>query len=215
EAVHYGFWRKHSAGYLGGTGKGIAATYQLTDEKFQGQPAMLDFLRWDGTPFHEQHTPSHHRRKEQRLARLKAFKARKLGSQPVSALHKKISRGSHPPNPAVDTHRSPAVDTHPGSSKVQQNPAVDTHRISRKDSCSSSPTASELVAMPIAEPEPTRPEPVAQIEPEPKPELEPSAVDGDDMNDNKQEHDLISMIDVLRQFFDNRTTSTAWYRHMQ
>jgi hypothetical protein len=35
------------------------------------------------------------------------------------------------------------------------------------------------------------------------------------MNDNKQEQDLISMLEVLRQFFGNRTTSTAWYRHMQ
>ena len=56
-------------------------------------------------------------------------------------------------------------------------------------------------------PEPT--EPARQIE------LEPSAVDGDDMSDTKQEQDLISMITVLRTFFGNRTTSMAWYRHMQ
>src|SRR6516165_12239344 len=30
EAVHYGCWRNHTAGYLGSKGKGIAASYQLT-----------------------------------------------------------------------------------------------------------------------------------------------------------------------------------------
>jgi hypothetical protein len=35
------------------------------------------------------------------------------------------------------------------------------------------------------------------------------------MSDNKQEQDLILMIEMLRQFLGNRTTSTAWCRHMQ
>jgi hypothetical protein len=157
EAVHYGCWRKHSDGYLSGSGRGVAATYQLTDEMFRGKPATLDFLRWDGTPFQEQHTPAYNRRKQRSLARLKAFKTRKPvsqpGSQPVPPAFKKTGpRFPHTPSPAVDTHLGPAVDTHLGPPKVQQNPAVDTHHISREEL--SVFTASGPVAAPVAKPTP-------------------------------------------------------------
>jgi hypothetical protein len=143
EAVHYGFWRKHSPGYLGSKGKGVATAYQLTDEMFMGKPATLDFLRWDGTPFHEQYTAAYYKRRERSLARLKALKTGVMTAESRGKNnHKKTeSRGRHTPNPAVDTHPGPAVDTHPGPSKVQQNPAVDTHRISREGSPSSAPEA--------------------------------------------------------------------------
>jgi hypothetical protein len=194
EAVHYAFWRKHSGGYLGSKGKGIAATYQLTDEMFTGHPATLDFLYWDGTPFHESHTPSCYRRKEQRLARLMAFKTLQPGSPlPSRGNQKTESRGRHPPNPAVDTHPGPAVDTHPGSQKVQQIPAVDTHRISREDSCSSS-TAAEPVD-------------VSQGVPEPKPEPTPAG--------QPLEHGLQVMLDLLRDYLGNNATRTEWMVEIQ
>jgi hypothetical protein len=206
EAVHYGCWRKNSAGYLGSNGKGIAASYQLTDEMFRGQPATLDFLRWDGTSFHEQHTPAYYKRKERSLTRLKALNARKLGSP-----EKTESRCRHTPNPAVDTHLGPAVDTHLGSSKVQQNPAVDTHPISREKLSIS--TAAEPVGVSQSVPEPAWAEPTATLmAPEPDTGLN---YEGDDMSDSKQEQDLAEMLTVLRTYFGNRATSTAWYRHMQ
>jgi len=105
EAVHHGCWRNHTAGHLGSNGRGIAATYQLTDEMFRGKPATLDFLRWDGTPFHEARTPAYDRRQERSLARLKARK-------PSSSPQKKQ-------NPVLDTqdtlsltHRTPLSSTH-------------------------------------------------------------------------------------------------------
>jgi hypothetical protein len=45
--------------------------------------------------------------------------------------------------------------------------------------------------------------------------LEPSADNGDDMADTKQEQDLTSMIEVLRTFLGNRATSEQWYKQMQ
>src|SRR5262249_7480735 len=53
QAVHYGFLVKTTDGYLGPNGKGVAAQYRLTDEPYLGQPATLDFKRWDGTLFEE------------------------------------------------------------------------------------------------------------------------------------------------------------------
>jgi hypothetical protein len=51
EIVHHGFWREISPGYLGSKGKGVAATYRLTDERFKGRSATLDFQRWNGVPY--------------------------------------------------------------------------------------------------------------------------------------------------------------------
>jgi hypothetical protein len=48
---HYGFTVKALGGHLGANGKGIAAQFRLTDEPYHGQPATLDFKRWDGTLF--------------------------------------------------------------------------------------------------------------------------------------------------------------------
>src|SRR5215813_12174368 len=50
---HYGFIVKTANGYLGVNGKGIDTQWRLTDEPYQGQPATLDFKRWDGTLFEE------------------------------------------------------------------------------------------------------------------------------------------------------------------
>jgi len=50
---HYGYTVKIAAGYLGTNGRGMAASWRLTDEPYQGRPATLDFIRWDGTPFSE------------------------------------------------------------------------------------------------------------------------------------------------------------------
>jgi hypothetical protein len=54
QAVHYGFLVKTIDGYLGANGKGVATQWRLTDEPYLGQPATLDFKRWDGTLFEEQ-----------------------------------------------------------------------------------------------------------------------------------------------------------------
>jgi hypothetical protein len=51
QAVHYGFLVKTADGYLGANGRGIATQFRLTDEPYLGQPATLDFKRWDGTLF--------------------------------------------------------------------------------------------------------------------------------------------------------------------
>jgi hypothetical protein len=53
QAVHYGFLVKTSDGHLGVNGKGVAAQFRLTDEPYLGQPATLDFKRWNGTLFEE------------------------------------------------------------------------------------------------------------------------------------------------------------------
>ena len=53
QAVHYGFLVKTTDGHLGANGKGIAAQFRLTDEPYLGQPATLDFKRWNGTLFEE------------------------------------------------------------------------------------------------------------------------------------------------------------------
>jgi hypothetical protein len=113
EAVHHGFWREYSAGHLGSKGNGIASSYQLTDEMFKGKPATLDFLRWNGTPFHQQRTAAYYKRRERSLARLKAFKSRGKNS------HKKNRTPSCVPgHPVPDTQDSPVPDTQDSSSKV-------------------------------------------------------------------------------------------------
>jgi len=203
EAVHYGVWRHHTAGYLGSKGKGIASSYQLTDEKFRGKPATLDFLRWDGTLFHEQHTPAYDRRQARSLARLMAFKAR----QPVSARgknnHKKTeSRPRHTPNPELCVKTTPGLDTHPGSSKVQQNPGLDTHPISReKLSVSTVSERVTLVLVPL-----TAPRHRSKAENQQRQRQQDA---------KKAEQDLVEMIIVLRRFLGNAATNADWQRHMQ
>jgi hypothetical protein len=57
---HYGLLRKIRGGYLGINGCGIAAEWQMTDERYLGKPATLDFKKWDGTIFE----PSRRKRKQ-------------------------------------------------------------------------------------------------------------------------------------------------------
>jgi hypothetical protein len=45
-------------------------------------------------------------------------------------------------------------------------------------------------------------------------EPEPSAVGGNNMSDNKQEQDLLSMLEMLRTFLGNRATSGQWCKQM-
>jgi hypothetical protein len=115
----------------------------------------------------------------------------------------RVKHPSFRPQKVRDTDQ----DFHPHKVRVLSNNAI-----SHLGSAASEPVT---VSQDEPKPEPTRPEPAtAPVEPEPT-EPEPGAVDGDDMNDNKQEQDLISMIEVLRQFLGNRATSGQWYKQMQ
>jgi hypothetical protein len=184
--LHYGFIRQIKSGFFAGNGRGIATLWRLTDEPYLNEQPTLDFLKWDGTGF--------------KRATKKTFPC--VGKSPTGYV------GESP------TYARGKI-SHIRKPKPPKNPVgkFPTHLESLSVSTASEPVRARKGEP--SEPEPTRPEPVAQIKPEPKLEPEPSAVDGDDMNDNKQEQDLISMIEVLRQFFGNRATSTAWYRHMQ
>jgi hypothetical protein len=122
EAIHFGLWRRHAAGYLGANGKGIATFVQLTDEMFQGKPATLDFLKWDGTPFHEQKPPSYYKRRERGLAQLEAHKAKFKNKTPSSTPGHPCPKRSDTPVPSVQTP----------SPKPQQNPVYDVQDISKK-----------------------------------------------------------------------------------
>jgi hypothetical protein len=146
EAIHYGLWRKHTAGHLGVNGKGVATFVQLTDEMFQGKPATLDFLKWDGTPFHEQKSPAYYTRRERSLARLKAFKTRGKNN------HKKTEpRPVCKDTPVLCVEDTPVPDTQDTSPKTQQNPVPDTQDISKN--------ALHLAASPLGS-EPAEPKPV-------------------------------------------------------
>jgi len=66
EVISHGFLCKVSEGYLGSHGKGIAATYRFTAEKYKGEPVTRDYLSWSGTesrvsgihrPVYERYTP--------------------------------------------------------------------------------------------------------------------------------------------------------------
>jgi hypothetical protein len=63
ELQHFGFIRMVSPAYLGLAGKGRAAHWRLTDVPHAGQPATQDFLRWDGSAYHEQKKPESYLRK--------------------------------------------------------------------------------------------------------------------------------------------------------
>jgi hypothetical protein len=45
---HYGFIRKVRGGYLGADGCGLATEWRMTDERYLGESATLDFKRWAG-----------------------------------------------------------------------------------------------------------------------------------------------------------------------
>jgi hypothetical protein len=51
ELEHYGFIRKTRDGFLGADGRGIAASYRLTEYRFGTNPPTKDFEKWDGTLF--------------------------------------------------------------------------------------------------------------------------------------------------------------------
>jgi hypothetical protein len=193
EAVHYGCWRNHTAGHLGSKGKGVATSYILTDEKFRGKPATLDFLRWDGTPFHEQHTPAYDKRQARSLARLKA---RKPVSQLGAPHHKKTeSRPRHTGNPVPDTQDTPVPDTQDTSQKIQQNPVPDTQDISREKLSVS-----------------TAPQPAVVSTAEPMPEPDTGGAKRRDATSLEQ--GLVEMVVVLRTFL-RQATNADWLKHMQ
>jgi DNA-binding transcriptional MocR family regulator len=48
---HYGFIRKVRGGYLGADGCGLATEWRMTDERYLGESATLNFKRWDGVVF--------------------------------------------------------------------------------------------------------------------------------------------------------------------
>lgn len=125
EAMHYGFWRLHTAGRLGVDGKGIATFVRLTDERFNGDPATLDFLKWDGTRFHEQKPPSYYKRRERGLVQLKAHKAK------IAAAKKTESRlvRQHTPVPSVQD--TPVLYAKTPNAEVQQKPVSSVQDISK------------------------------------------------------------------------------------
>src|SRR5262249_37090649 len=119
-------------GYLGVNGKGIATQWRLTDEPYQGQPATLDFKRWDGTLFEEK--PGS-KKTESRTARkyrpiLPGSTPRTTGKSRTSGNHRKINK-SEKPDPVL-----------PGSTFLRSSQSF---------------TVSESVAVPAAEPVTTTP----------------------------------------------------------
>jgi hypothetical protein len=62
ELQYYRFIVMITPGHLGVEGRGKAPGFRLTDEKYLGKPPTLDFLKWDGEPYHEQKPPSHYKR---------------------------------------------------------------------------------------------------------------------------------------------------------
>jgi hypothetical protein len=51
ELEHFGFAFKTREGFLGGNGRGIAASYRLTEYRYGTNPPTRDFEKWDGKPF--------------------------------------------------------------------------------------------------------------------------------------------------------------------
>jgi hypothetical protein len=51
ELEHFGFAFKTRGGFLGGNGRGIAASYRLTEYRYGTNPPTRDFEKWDGKPF--------------------------------------------------------------------------------------------------------------------------------------------------------------------
>jgi hypothetical protein len=126
---HYGFTVEMVTGYLGPNGKGVATQWRLTDEPYQGQPATLDFLRWNGTLFEE-----------------------KLVSKKTTP---RTTRGYRPVSPR-DTPRIPqGYRTSGKRTKISKSEKPDP--VSPGDTflrSSQSSTASEPVAAPVADTSP-------------------------------------------------------------
>jgi hypothetical protein len=106
ELHYYGFIDMVSAGHLGVEGKGKAPHWRLTEEHYLGQSPTRDFLRWDGTPFHEQKSPKHYLAKKQNPG------------PPVR------STVDHPSGPVVDHPSGPVVDHPSGPVPLPSGPPV-------------------------------------------------------------------------------------------
>jgi hypothetical protein len=65
ELKHYGFIVMTEPGCLGINGRGKAPHWRLTELGYMTEPPTRDFLKWDGTLFHEQKNPKHYLRKKQ------------------------------------------------------------------------------------------------------------------------------------------------------
>jgi hypothetical protein len=193
ELEHYGFIVQTQSGTLGPHGRAIL--WHLTDQAhgwLDGKPvkATKDYLKWDGTPFRQSTT-------KKRKTKTKSFPYMKKTRHPDeknSSLVTKKTR--HFP-------KNPPISAVPGDEK---NSSYLEYSIS--SSTASGPTG-------VSHGEPTAPEPGSPVATSMTSEPEPSAVDGDDMNDNKQEQELISMIEMLRTYLGNRATSSQWCKQMQ
>jgi hypothetical protein len=99
---------------------------------FEGKPATLDFLKWDGTLFHERKPPSYYKRRERDLAKLKALKARLDAQNGGKNNHKKTKpRLNTQDTPVPDTQDTPVPGLQTPTPKTQQNPVPDTQDISK------------------------------------------------------------------------------------
>jgi hypothetical protein len=72
ELKHYGFIVPTKGHCLGLDGKGTATHWRLTELGYMHDPPTKDFLKWDGEMFHEQKSPEYYKRRERRLAKLRA-----------------------------------------------------------------------------------------------------------------------------------------------
>jgi hypothetical protein len=63
ELQYYGFIRMVRPAHHGVNGHGKAPHWRLTEEGYLGKEPTRDFLRWDGTVFHEQKSPKHYQTK--------------------------------------------------------------------------------------------------------------------------------------------------------
>jgi hypothetical protein len=64
ELEYYRFIVMVSPAHHGVQGHGRAPHWRLTEEPYQGQAPTRDYLRWDGTRFHEQKSPAHYKSKK-------------------------------------------------------------------------------------------------------------------------------------------------------
>jgi len=195
ELEFYGFIVMSNPGSLGVVGRGKSPSWRITELPYMNEPPSYDFERHTGEEFQEQHTPAYYRRKEQRLARLMAFKARQpvspLGSQPVSNSHKKLEPcPEHSGHPVRSTQDTSVRDTRDSLRQTQQKTVRDTQDIL------SVSTASEPVRAPEAKPVPAH---VGRR----RAELA-----------TKAEQDLLLMVTMLRKLLGNKATNTVWNNEM-
>lgn len=74
ELEHYGFIVPTRAPCLAGAGKGTATHWRLTELGYMQDQPTRDFMKWSGEVFHEQKSPAYYRRRNDRLAKLRANK---------------------------------------------------------------------------------------------------------------------------------------------